>query len=286
MIAATTAALPPQLLSALQAGLQKRAPGGGNGKSGAATRSRSRGRPKSSRPGDPRRGGRLDIPATLVSAAPWQRLRGRQAGDAIRLRLSDFRLKQFKARKEAVIIVAVDASGSSAASRMAEAKGAVELLLAQSYARRDHVALIAFRGDGAEVLTPPTRSLAFAKRRLAALPGGGATPLAAGLKAAAELADLEQRKGRTPHIVLLSDGRANIPLNGPADREAAEADAKTIAKLIRESGVQVIFVDTSRRASDRAATFSEDLGAVYLKLPFADRRAMASAVSDIVRRPL
>ena len=84
----------------------------------------------------------------------------------------------------------IDASGSSALHRLAEAKGAVDLLLADCYVRRDQVAVIAFRGRGAELLLPPTRSLVRAKRSLAALPGGGGTPLAAGLDAAC-------RAGRT-----------------------------------------------------------------------------------------
>jgi hypothetical protein len=93
----------------------------------------------------------------------------------LELRPDDIRLKQAQERSDRVLIFTVDASGSAALARLAEAKGAVELLLAQAYARRDHVALIAFRGDRAEVLLPPTRSLARARRRLADLPGGGGT---------------------------------------------------------------------------------------------------------------
>jgi len=83
-------------------------------------------------------------------------------------------------------------------SRLAEAKGAVELLLSEAYSRRDHVSLISFRGDTAEILLPPTRSLVQTKKRLAALPGGGGTPLASGLVEALKMAH-QARRGRGDH---------------------------------------------------------------------------------------
>ena len=115
----------------------------------------------------------------------------------------------------------MDASGSSALHRLAEAKGAIELLLASCYVRRDRVALVAFRGQSAELLLPPTRSLVRAKRSLASLPGGGGTPLAAGIDVSLLLADAVQRRGGTPTIVLLTDGRANVCLlyTSPSPRD-------------------------------------------------------------------
>ncbi|MFN5457531.1 VWA domain-containing protein, partial [Bradyrhizobium sp.] len=112
----------------------------------------------------------------------------------------------FKQRSGTTTIFVVDASGSSALQRLAEVKGAVELLLAECYIRRDEVALIAFRGKGAELLLPPTRSLTRAKRSLAALPGGGGTPLSAAIFAATELALAVKAKGQAPTIVLMTDG--------------------------------------------------------------------------------
>ncbi len=103
----------------------------------------------------------------------------------VEIRREDFRLTRFTRRTPTTVIFAVDASGSSALHRLAETKGAVELLLAECYVRRDRVAPIAFRRQRAELLLPPTRSLARARRNLAGLPGGDATPLAAGIEAAA-----------------------------------------------------------------------------------------------------
>ncbi len=126
------------------------------------------------------------------------------------VRRDDFRIARFAERAEATTIFAVDASGSAAVARLAEAKGAVELLLAEAYVARTQVALVAFRGTVAEVVLPPTRSLARAKRALAGLAGGGGTPLAAGLDVAAAVARVERGRGRSPFVVVLTDGRANI----------------------------------------------------------------------------
>ena len=124
------------------------------------------------RPGTPGNGKRLALIDSLRTAAPWQNIR-RQAAKAgdnrkIHIRTSDLRVRHFEQRSETLTIFAVDASGSSALSRLAEAKGAVEMMLAQAYVKRSQVALIAFRQSAAEILLPPTRSLTRARRALAA----------------------------------------------------------------------------------------------------------------------
>jgi Mg-chelatase subunit ChlD len=143
----------------------------------------------------------------------------------IEVRRDDFHITRYRERRETTTIFAVDASGSSALHRLAEAKGAVNLLLAECYVRRDQVGVIAFRGRTAEVLLPPTRSLVRAKRSLAELPGGGGTPLASGLQVALGMAAQVRRTGAVPVVVLLTDGRANVALDGGPGRARAEADA-------------------------------------------------------------
>ena len=132
------------------------------------------GRPASGA-GSPRPARRLNLVETLRAAAPWQPMRRRERGGAgaarVEVRPDDFRVTRFKQRTRTTTIFVVDASGSAALNRLAEAKGAVELVLADCYVRRDHVALLAFRGRGAELLLPPTRSLVRAKRSLAGLAG-------------------------------------------------------------------------------------------------------------------
>ena len=164
-------------------------------------------------------------------------------------------------------------------SRLNEAKGAVELLLAQAYAARDHVALVAFRGDGAELLLPPTRSLVQTKRRLASLPGGGGTPLAAGLQQAALLAQQSRSKGLTPTVVVLTDGRANIALDGTPDRAAAQADSEQMAQLIHAQNIAALVIDMSKRPQEPLRALSARLGAPYLALPRADAERLTGAVN-------
>jgi magnesium chelatase subunit D len=285
VLAAVQAALPPDVLAAL------RAPSGrsrarSEGKAGALQKSGKRGRPAGVLRGDVRAGAKLNVIETLRAAAPWQPLRRREAAKAgdeatrprILIRKDDFRIARFKQRTETATIFVVDASGSAALHRLAEAKGAVELLLADCYIRRDQVALISFRGNIAELLLPPTRSLARAKRSLAGLPGGGGTPLAAGLDAAFALADLIRRKGQTPTIILLTDGRANIARDGAQGRPRAEADAISAARQLRSAGITAVLVDTSPRPGPSGAQLATEMGARYLPLPHADATALSKAV--------
>jgi magnesium chelatase subunit D len=281
LVSAISALLPPDILDRLAAKSTRPANASGSG-AGDRRRGNRRGRPLPSRPGRPSAQARIDPIATLRAAAPWQTLRrtGRNADRALVILPSDIRIKRFEDRSDRLLIFTVDASGSAAVARLAEAKGAVELMLAQAYARRDQVALLAFRGTGTETLLPPTRSLVQAKRCLASLPGGGGTPLASGLMAAGDLAQLARGRGLTPMLVLLTDGRANIPLTGDPDRATANDDATRIAAGLRQQGLSGVLVDTSNRPTDTARTIATALGARYLALPRADAHGISTAVTS------
>jgi magnesium chelatase subunit D len=284
ILAAVQAALPPDVLAALR-GSSVRTRSRSSGKAGVLQKSNRRGRPSGVLRGELRSGAKLNVIETLRAAAPWQPLRRREAvvsGEKgrprILIRKDDFRISRFKQRTETTTIFVVDASGSAALHRLAEAKGAVELLLADCYIRRDRVALIAFRGVTAELLLPPTRSLTRAKRSLAGLPGGGGTPLAAGLDAAFALADLIRRKGQAPTVILLTDGRANIARDGAQGRPRAEEDAMSAARTLRAAGIGVLLVDTSPRPGPSGAQLASEMGARYLPLPHADATTLSKAV--------
>lgn len=285
LLEATLAAMPPGLLAQLQAGGRALKRGRTQGKSGELQRHKLRGRPMGVIPGDPRAGARLNLVATLRAAAPWQKLRaaeqsGSDGGRArVSVRREDFRLVRYRQRAESTTIFVVDASGSSALHRLAEAKGAIELLLADCYVRRDQVALVAFRGDAAELLLPPTRSLVRAKRSLTSLPGGGGTPLASALDITDMLADQVERRGGTPCYVLLTDGRANISRDGTPGREQAGRDALASASSLKARQVRGMVIDTSPRPHRSAEELARALGANYLPLPHAD----AAALRDIVQ---
>lgn len=277
LLDAVRALLPDNLLDQIAA--QKARAGRGNG-TGAARKGNRRGRPLPSRAGKISDGARIDIIGTLRAAAPWQTIRRQASGrDGLQIRPSDIRIKRFEEKSDRLLIFTVDASGSAALSRLAEAKGAVELLLAQAYARRDHVALVSFRGTAAELLLPPTRSLVQTKRRLAGLPGGGGTPLAAGMMTAFEQANQATRRGLTPTIAILTDGRANIALDGKADRKQAAADAQQIARVLRAHGTDAIIIDTGNRPEPALRKLAETLDAAYLPLPRADAERLSKSVT-------
>ncbi len=280
VLAAALAALPRDVLARIATGAGRRARTTAAQGGGERRKSGARGRPMGARAGMPGGGRRLSLIDTLRAAAPWQTLRGGGTGH-IAIRRDDLRIRRFETRAEAVTIFAVDASGSAALARLAEAKGAVELLLAEAYVKRAQVALIAFRGTVAELLLPPTRSLARARRSLAELPGGGGTPLAAGLRAAHDLAEAVRGRGRTPFIVVLTDGRANIAADGRAVRQAATADAATAAKAIGAAGIAAAFVDISARPGPEGAALAAAMRARYLPLPRADAATMHAAVRAV-----
>jgi magnesium chelatase subunit D len=278
VLEATRASIPPGLLAQLREGARERASRAQSaGKAGAFRKSGARGRPAGIAASPPRGDARLNIIETLRAAAPWQRLRGRD-GARVRVLPEDFRITRYKQRTQTLTIFAVDASGSSALNRLAEAKGAVELLLADCYVRRDQVAVIAFRGRSAELLLPPTRSLVRAKRSLAGLPGGGGTPLATALDTATALAQGSRRRGETPTLVMLTDGRANIARDGAPGRDRAHADALRSASLFAAGGTHALFIDTSPRPADAARMIAARMGARYIALPFVNAASLNAVV--------
>lgn len=284
LVEAVRALLPPSLLDRVSGNAPAR--GGASG-AGAGNRRKGnrRGRPLPSRPGTPDGRARIDVVATLRAAAPWQRLRQAQRATGLPkdqrviIHPGDIRLRRFEDRSDRLLIFTVDASGSAAMARLAEAKGAVELLLVQAYARRDQVAVIVFRGKGAELLLPPTRSLVQAKRRLAAMPGGGGTPLAAGLNAALALGAQALGQGLSPALALLTDGRANVALDGAGDRPRAAEDAAKVSRQLRAQGLAGMVIDTANRPGDASAQLAALMGAKYLALPRADAQRISTAVA-------
>ncbi len=290
VLEAAQAAIPSGLLARLKIGQLQRAKTPSSGSAGALQKNALRGRPVGARKGEPRAGQRINVLETLRAAAPWQKLRQRQEAlsggqkQRIVVRKEDFHVTRFRQSGQTTTVFVVDASGSSALNRLAEAKGAVELLLADCYVRRDSVAVLAFRGQTAELILPPTRSLARAKRSLAGLPGGGGTPLAHAIDASMLLADQLKKKGETPIVVLLTDGKGNIARDGRPGRAQAATDALAAATEMRLRGFSTLLVDTSPQAQEAAKNLAKAMGAQYLALPYAGANSLNQAVRAVAGR--
>ena len=280
MIASALASLPPNLLDSL---LTKPGSSQGNssGRSGQFRSGMQRGRPLPPRPGRPAGHARLHVLATLRAAAPKQKLRSGAGQGRVAIRSEDFHVHRFQQNSASCMILALDASGSAALQRLAEAKGAVELLLQQSYARRDSVCIVAFRGAKAQLLLPMTRSLVRAKRAMTGLPGGGGTPLALALKMACEQSIQLQRQGVTPILVVLSDGRANVTLQGLGGRVQAQADALLWVQQWRQTGHRSLWIDTSIQPDPQVQNLADAMGASYMPMPQVQAQRMANAMDNL-----
>ena len=283
VIEAVKAILPKEILNQITAKKSAKVKSNGDG-FGLAQKSALRGRPLPALIGQPNDQDRIDILSSLRTAAPWQKLRSSQSSSNARIIIfpSDLHIQRFQNRSERVVIFSVDASGSAAMNRLGEAKGAVELMLAQAYSKRDHVALIGFRDERADILLPPTRSLVQAKKNLAALTAGGGTPLAMGMNSALNLAALVRRSGKLPSMAFLTDGKGNIDLEGQPGRQKAMSDAAHIAEMGRTLNIPAIFIDCGRRGNPELAHIADKMGGEYLCLP----RANAQAISALAQSHL
>jgi magnesium chelatase subunit D len=222
---------------------------------------------------DAENAGDVALAATVRAAAPHQRARGR-AGTGLEVRPHDLRQHVREGREGNLILFLVDASGSMAArSRMSAVKGAILSLLTDAYQRRDKVALISFRGEGARVLLPPTSSVELAASRLQGLPTGGRTPLAAGIEKAAEVLKRENLRDeeRRPLLVVLTDGRPT-----------AGSDPMEAAARLRALGPASFVVDTEEGyvRLGMAGELAGALGARLLRLEELE----ADSLVDLVER--
>jgi magnesium chelatase subunit D len=282
LIEAIKASLPENIYEHLKNNIRQKAKTGSG--FGHRQKSRVKGRPKPSRnvpPGDQER---IDIVSTLRSAAPWQKLRKRQLKTSKNIVIlpGDLHTFNFEDRSERVIIFLVDASGSAAMNRLGESKGAIELMLADSYARRDYVSLISFRDTSAEILLPPTRSLVQTKKRLSSLMAGGGTPLATGLDAGIKLAQNCKRSGKMPSLAILTDGKANIDLDGLPNREKALSDSVLVGEMGKKFGMKSVFIDCGKRPNNNLKTIANSMGGNYVSLP----RTNATKISNLVQANL
>jgi len=253
--------------------------------------------------------GKIALDATLRNAVVFQKIRREEAAKKVPpeelrnvyVEKSDIWVKKMARKAGALVIFVVDASGSMALNRMQNAKGAVLRLLESAYQSRDQVALIPCRGISADVLVPPTASVARASGSMQVLPCGGGTPLAHALSQAIAMGQNSMKASDVGQVcvVAITDGRANVPLavsegdelaldeEGRMKRmpkEELQEEVFFMADKMRTLGFKFLLIDTENKyvSSGIAKQISDRADGRYYYLPRADDAAIAGIASDAI----
>ncbi len=224
---------------------------------------------------------RIALEATL-RAAVQRGMPGAHRTSRLRVEKRDLRFQQRKPKCGILIVFALDTSGSMAMNRISQAKGAILRLLREAYLHRDKVALVSFRGNCADVVIPPTRSVELARRALDAIPAGGGTPLARGLEAALNVARIAGRNDpRQTVLVLLTDGTPNVAAGASGSREAIWREVEAVSSALRAQGLASVVIDTLHWAVSRGdgERLAGALGARYVRLPRPDGDSVYQVVA-------
>jgi len=222
--------------------------------------------------------------ATIRAAAPYQS--SREHGSlAVSINSQDIREKVRERQSGCTILFLVDASGSlGVRKRMSAVKGAVLSMLRDSYVKRDKIGLMAFRRDSAEMVLQPTRSAEYGYMKLAELPTGGKTPLGEALVSACNIMTSYSRShpGETCHIVVITDGRANVPIDRNAD---ANEEVIKLASKISIPNVSWIVIDAGSGyiRFDNAEKLAIELEGTYFRLDDLDSDRLADNIRTIIR---
>jgi len=249
---------------------------------------------------------KLAVDATMRTAAPYQARRrarefektGEETTGRVFIEQSDVRAKKMARKAGSLVIFVVDASGSMALNRMNAAKGAAINLLSEAYQSRDKICLISFQGEFAQVVLPPTRSIAMAKNRLERMPCGGGSPLAHALNQAAQVGMTAQKTGDVGEVLVIciSDGRANVPLSvsvgeGPAegeppmDKKELKEEVLNTAKMLGTlSGFKLLMLDTENKfvSTGVAKEIAAAAQGKYHYIPKASDRAVANVAAQAI----
>ncbi len=197
----------------------------------------------------------VDLTATIVAAVSRPRDRFGVEEDDVRVRIR-------KTRAPKLTVLLLDSSGSmSIMKRISIAKGIALKQIENSYVGRNYMALIAFRGREAQVLVPPTRRYEEVLRKLRELPTGGKTPLSSALQELLFLSKNFRRKNKGSVVegILITDGKANVPLRGPSVR----GEVLALARSTKKSGIRMEIYDTRPHAHiDPAPSLIEPLQSV------------------------